>query len=326
MSWGRKAAALVVVTGMFAAGCGDDGDSTAGGGGGDERPKVYVLLPSLESDSYVRESNGAEAAAATVDADVTVDAGSSRGEATNLMSKIDTAVTKGYDVIALNPGAVAAELKPALAEAAAQGVKIVAFDQGIPDFGDLSAFVGYDGHQAGLLRGQYMKEQLPDGGDVGMIHCFKENPLTASITEGQVEGMEGGGLEVVSELEGQCDPAKSRTAAENMLTANPELKGLLTGTDIAAMAALPAIRKFGKPLVVVGGDAQQDVLKVIADGGPIQATTTFPFEELGQQAVETAVKVANGEQVDAEILVQPKLVTKDNVAEIQAELERAANG
>lgn len=298
------------------AGCGSDSDggsASTGGGGGDD-VRVYVLLPSLESDSYVQESRGAEEAAKQVEgAEVKVDAGASRGEATNLIAKIDSAVTKGYDVIAVNPGAVGAELAPALSRAIGAGVEVVAFDQNVPDLDDLSAYVGYDGYQAGLLRGRYLAKALPDGGAVGMIDCFKENPLTAAINRGQLAGMEGSRLRVVSELEAQCDPAKARTAAENMLTAHPEMRGLLAGTDIAAMAALPVVEKFAKPLVVVGGDGQQDALRVIADGGGIQATTLFPFAELGAEAVRTAVALGRGEQVDAEVMVEPTLIDRANV-------------
>lgn len=224
-------------------------------------------------------------------------------------------MTKGYDVIALNPGAVGAELAPALSAAAAAGVKVVSFDQNVADLDELAAYVGYDGYKAGELRGRFLSEALPEGGEVGMIDCFKENPLTTSINRGQLAGMEGSRLRVVAELEAQCDPAKARTAAENMLTAHPEMRGLLAGTDIAAMAALPVVRSFGKPLVVVGGDGQQDALRVIADGGPIEATTLFPFEELGAEAVRTAVKVGRDEQVDAEVMVQPTLIDRSNVRE-----------
>ncbi|ADB49890.1 sugar ABC transporter substrate-binding protein [Conexibacter woesei] len=310
-------ATVVAAAVTLLAGCGSDSDggsgSTSGGGGGDD-VRVYVLLPSLESDSYVQESRGAEEAAKQIDgAEVKVDAGASRGEATNLIAKIDSAVTKGYDVIAVNPGAVGAELAPALSRAIAADVDVVAFDQNVPDLDDLSAYVGYDGYQAGLLRGRYLTKALPDGGAVGMIDCFKENPLTAAINRGQLAGMEGSRLRVVSELEAQCDPAKARTAAENMLTAHPEMRGLLAGTDIAAMAALPVVESFGKPLVVVGGDGQQDALRVIAEGGGIQATTLFPFAELGAEAVRTAVAVGRGEQVDAEVMVEPTLIDRANV-------------
>lgn len=308
---------VVALTLALLAGCGSSDDG--GGGASGEDVRVYVLLPSLESDSYVQESRGAEQAGREArGAEVTVDAGSSRGEATNLISKLDAAVTKGYDVLAVNPGAVGAELAPALSRAIGAGVKVVAFDQNVPDLDELTAFVGYDGYRAGLLRGRWLARALPDGGDVGMIDCFKENPLTAAINRGQLAGIEGSRLRVVSELEAQCDPAKARTAAENMLTAHPSMRGLLAGTDIAAMAALPVVESFGKPLVVVGGDGQQDALRVIADGGAIQATTLFPFEELGAEAVRTAVAAGRGEDVDDEVMVQPTLIDESNVDRFRA--------
>jgi ABC-type sugar transport system substrate-binding protein len=319
--------AALVACMLVAVGCGSSDDSTADGspsGSSAKKVKVYMLLPSLEGDAYVRERKGAVAAAKKLpNADVTVDAGSARGEATNLIAKIQSAVTKGYDVIAINPGAVGGEVTPALTQAVGQGTKVVSFDQNVPELKGLSAYVGYDGYKAGLLRGQWLKENMPGGGKVGLIDCFKENPLTASINDGQRAGIAGSSLKIVTELDAQCDRAKARTATENMLTAHPDLKAILAGTDIAAMAGLPAVEKFGKPLVVVGGDGQDDAMGVITGGGPIKATTLFPFEELGGQAVRTAVEAASGKAVDKEVLVQPTLITKDNVAEIKAKVAAA---
>lgn len=321
--------AAIVACMLVAVGCGSSDDTAAdgsasGSSGSAKKVKVYMLLPSLEGDAYVRERKGAIAAAKKLpNADVTVDAGSARGEATNLISKIQAAVTKGYNVIAINPGAVGGEVAPALGSAVGQGIKVVSFDQTIPDFKDLSAYVGYDGYKAGLLRGQWLKENMPEGGKVGLIDCFKENPLTASINKGQRAGIAGSKLKIVTELEAQCDRAKARTATENMLTAHPDLKAIMAGTDIAAMAGLPAVEKFGKPVTVVGGDGQDDAMGVITSDGPIKATTLFPFEELGGQAVRTAVDAGSGKTVDKEVLVQPTLITKDNVAEIKAKVAAA---
>lgn len=76
------AATMVAVVTMLLAGCGsssdDDGGAATGARSGQEKVRVYVLLPSLESDSYVRERNGAEEAAKQLEgAEVTVNAGAS---------------------------------------------------------------------------------------------------------------------------------------------------------------------------------------------------------------------------------------------------------
>ncbi|WCB94962.1 Ribose import binding protein RbsB [Baekduia alba] len=326
----RAGLAAMVACMLVAVGCGSSSDDTSkdgssGGASSTKKVKVYMLLPSLESDAYVRERKGALTAAQRLpNAEVTVDAGSARGEATNLIAKIESAVTKGYNVIAINPGAVGGQVAPALSQALAQGTKVVSFDQNVPGLDDLTAYVGYDGYKAGLLRGQWLKEAMPAGGKVGLIDCFKENPLTASINKGQRAGIAGSKLQVVSELEAQCDRAKARTATENMLTAHPDMKAILAGTDIAAVAGLPAVKAFGKPLVVVGGDGQDDAVGVITSGGPIKATTLFPFEELGGEAIRTAVEAGSGKAVRKQVLVEPTLITKDNVAEIKAKVAAAA--
>lgn len=314
-------AAVAVVMCVFAA-CGDDEGSSGGGGGSADKPSVYVLLPSLESSSYVRERAGAAAAAKSVDADVTVDAGTSRGEATNMVSKLETAMSKGYDAIAVNPGAVGNEISPVLARAREQGTKILTFDQTVPDFEGLTSFIQYNGELSGKQMGEFMVDALPDGGKTGVIDCFSENPLTKSINDGIEAAIEGSGVSIVQRVDAKCDPAMSRTAAEDLLVAHPDLKGIFGITDIGAMGASRVVDKKGKDFILIGGGAETEVLKMMESGSDvIDATTTFPFERFGRQTVETAVAAVEGKKVPKSVIIDSELVTPKNASEVRAELK-----
>jgi ribose transport system substrate-binding protein len=285
--------------------------------------RIYVLLPSLEDESYTQQRTGALAASEDVaNVEVEVEAGTSRGTSTDLMAKIDSAVTQGFDAIAINTGAVGEELAPAVERAQSQGTKIVTFDQSVPG-ADVASFIEFDGVENGRLMGEYMKKQLPDGGEVGIIDCFSENPLIRAINDGIRSGLQGSAIKVVARLDARCDPSRARNAAENMLSAHPDLKGIFAEWDVAALGAIKAIEQSNDPVILIGGGAQSDALEIIARGNTaLKATTNAQFERFGYLAVETAAAAARNQPVERSIKVEPALVTKDNVSELLAQIKR----
>jgi ribose transport system substrate-binding protein len=327
-------AVALVATCCVMAACGSDSkDDTPKAGSGqassaaDAKPvKVYVLLPSLESDSYIREKAGARAAAGKIPgAQVTIDAGTSRltNGAAQLVSKIESAVTRQYDVIAVNPGGNAKELKPALEAAINQGVKVITFDQDVPGLTERLAYLGWDARKAGELAGAYIKEQLKGRGEVGVIRCAIGNQLLDRIESGFRTAVKGSAIRVVGRGDGLCDVEKSRTIAENMLTAHPAMKGFFADTDLGAQGAQKALEGANKDLVVTGTGGSVELLADIKAGRVIDATATFPFEIFGREAVKTAVAVGRGAQVPATNTLGTKLATKDNADEVAQEIQQA---
>ena len=84
---------------------------------------------------------------------------------------------------------------------------------------------------------------------------------------GAKEAMEKAGLKVVAVQPADSDRAKGQTVAENLLTANPNLKGIFATNDEMALGAANAAKSAGKTLVIVGFDATNDALT--ADPGRV---------------------------------------------------------
>lgn len=320
--------ALALVVGAAAAGCGDDASDGGSPSSGGDKPRIYMLWPSSESEGYIQQQNGAREAIAELGEqveEVKIDAGTSRSSANDLIRKIDSAITQQYDVIALNTGAVGAELAPVVERAQDQGIKVLTFDQSVPG-ADVETYIKFDGEQDGTLMGEYMKSVLPDGGEVGIINCFAENPLIEAINSGIEQGLAGSRVRIVSRLDAQCDPSRARTAAENMITAHPDLKGIFAQWDVQAMGTIPAIKAHGEPFYLVGGGGERAALELIVRGGGLDASTDAHFPEFGRKAVETAFALAEGRAVEPEIGMTFDIVTKDNAAEVLAGVERALAG
>lgn len=315
------AAATLLV--LLLAACGGAGSSEEGGASseGQEQLSVLVLLPSLEDESYIRQQRGAQAEADKhPDVDIEIDAGTGRDSAPSLISKIESALTRGVDVIAINPGGGGNQVRPTLQRAVDQGVKVIAFDQGVPDFPELTSYIEVD-DGGGSLSGEYMTEQLSQGDQVGIIRCFAGNTVMDARMSSLESGL-GDGLEIVSELDAKCDPAAARTSMENMLTANPELDGVWSDTDVALGGALEALEAENKDLVVCGHDGQIPIIEAIAAGDIVDCTSTNPFEETGEMAVSLSIQAGQEEEIPSNPVLEVQLVTQENAEEVLQEIEQ----
>lgn len=324
-AWNRRRWSFAIVSIAIAAltitGCA----GATSGDGDDERTRIYVLIPSLSNAAYIAQRDGAEAAAARVPDgfEVVVDAPSTGiGDATTLIPKLENAITQGADVLAVNAGAAQAELAPILDRAIKDGIKVILFDVDIPNLEGVTSFVNIDEANTSPAGGEFVREQLPDGGELFILSCVEGHPVTVARTEGFLAGLEGWAGKVVGTGDSQCDEAKARTIVENALTSHPNLDAFYSTTAQATDGGLKALEAAGKDLIWVSHDATAEHAQAILDGGILDADIINPFQDIAAKVVETAVEAAQGEDVDREILPKGGLVTKDTAADYLKHLKQ----
>ena len=115
------------------------------------------------------------------------------------------------------------------------------------------------------------------------------------------------------------DPAQARPPIEAALQARATPPDAIFGlSDSLALAARDAGRTLGlidDRTAVAGINGDPLALAAIADDG-MAATVDTPADDFGAQAVELAVRAALGNDVPRHFGYQPRLVTKQNVAEV----------
>ena len=84
--------------------------------------------------------------------------------------------------------------------------------------------------------------------------------------------------------------------------------------DDMSMGALQAAESQSRELVIIGTDAIPDALKAVKDGR-LSGTVLQDADTQASTSVDVAVKVANGETVEARYDVPFQLITIDNVDE-----------
>jgi simple sugar transport system substrate-binding protein len=175
--------------------------------------------------------------------------------------------------------------------------------------------VATDNYAGGVLAGQFMAEQLSEGDTIAVLEGAAGAPSLQARVDGFEEGL-GDGFDIVASLPTDCDQTKGLDAAQDILTANPDVKAIYGACGPPIIGALEALADAGSSALVVGFDAGPDELAAIAAGTELASVAQFP-DKMGSLGVQAAFDAASGKKVEANIDTGTELVTKDNVADFQ---------
>lgn len=308
----RKLMAVVMTAAMAFTMVACGGTSTSGESSGDTSGEtstetsgtVGFSVSTLNNPFFVTLTDGAEAKAKEAGVElIVVDAGD---DAAKQASDIEDLLSKNISVLIVNPvdsDAVA----PAVEDAIAQGVKVIAVDRGVNGV-EIDCSIASDNVSGAKMATEYLVTLVGEDAKVAEL----EGVPGASATIDRGEGFHlvaDEQLDVVSKQTANFNRSEGMTVMENMLQANADIQGVFAHNDEMALGALEAIS--GKEIVVVGFDATDDAVAAIKEG-KMAATVAQQPELMGATAVETAVKLLAGETVEASIPVEVTLITADN--------------
>jgi ribose transport system substrate-binding protein len=209
---------------------------------------------------------------------------------------------------------------PAIEAADEAGVPVIAVDA-IVDSPAVSSQVGTDNEGAGRQIGEFLLEATGGEGEVGIVGAL--NSTIQNIRQrGFEDAVTEGGMTITNVVDGRNVQEDALTAAENLITGNPDMAYTYATGEPALIGLVSAVESQGAEdrIQVVGWDLSAPALEGIEAGyviGVVQQDT-FRFGEEGMRA---AVALARGEQVDAEIPIDTFIVTPDNVDDYRYFLE-----
>jgi simple sugar transport system substrate-binding protein len=227
---------------------------------------------------------------------------------------IENMIVQGVDAIAITP--TSPNVKTALDKAVAAGIKVVLVDNDIPGWSGKSSLVATDNLAGGKLAGGWLAEKVPAGSKVAILQGRLGNPSLDDRVKGFKETL-GSKATVVAEPATDCDQTKGLNAAQDVLTAHPDVAAVYGACGPPIIGALEAIKAAGKKpgeVIVVGFDAAPDELVAIQAGDEAGSVAQFPAK-MGSLGIETAVAAARGETVEAIVDTGTAMVTKENVEE-----------
>ncbi|EPG8608904.1 substrate-binding domain-containing protein [Raoultella ornithinolytica] len=208
-------------------------------------------------------------------------------------------------------------IMPAVKEAAAANIPVIAIDAVLPA-GPQAAQVGVDNIEGGRIIGQYFVDyvQKEMGGQarlgiVGALNSAIQNQRQKGFEETLKSNPK---ITIANVVDGQNVQDKAMTAAENLITGNPDLTAIYATGEPALLGAIAAVENQGrqKYIKVFGWDLTAKAISGI-DGGYVTAVLQQDPEKMGAEALKALNSITSGKTVPKTILVPATVVTKANV-------------
>ncbi len=168
------------------------------------------------------------------------------------------------------------------------------------------AHIASDNVQGGRLAAQTLAKYLDGHGDVVVI----DHPEVTSVQDrvrGFVEEMKNHPkINIVDRPSAGGVRDKAYAITENMLQANPDLRGIFAINDDSALGALRAVGD--KNIVIIGYDATPEARAAIALGTALRADVVQFPDAIGRRTIEAVAAHLAGEKVDALIPIEVDIV------------------
>jgi ribose transport system substrate-binding protein len=187
-------------------------------------------------------------------------------------------------------------------------------------------FVATDNYGAGVIAARKIAELVHFKGKVAeLIH--KPGGMSTGDRERAFEdtmAKEFPAIQIVDRRYGMADPAKSRDAAENILTAHPDLDGMFASAEANSLGAIQAIkaRKLSGKIKLVTFDSSDAHLEALKDGTIDAMLVQDPYR-IGYEAVRSLVMKLNGQTPPQQMDLKVRVIVKQDLdkPDVQALLE-----
>ncbi|SMX42971.1 multiple monosaccharide ABC transporter substrate-binding protein [Actibacterium lipolyticum] len=323
-------AALLLATGAYA-------ESTVG-----------IAMPTKSSARWISDGNSMveQFAAAGYKTDLQY----AEDDIPNQLAQIENMITKGVDVLVI-AAIDGTTLSNALENAAASGIKVIAYDRLIRDSGDVDYYATFDNFKVGVLQATNLVNGLKERyGDVSPwnVELFGGSPddnnayffyngamsvIQPLIDDGSINIVSGQmGMDTVGTL--RWDGAVAQARMDNLLSAHytdKEVHGVLAPYDGLSIGILSSLKGVGygsgdlKMPIVTGQDAEVPSVKsilageqystIFKDTRSLAGVTVGMADALlkgGTPEINDTSTYDNGVKVVPSYLLEPLPVTAEN--------------
>jgi len=214
---------------------------------------------------------------------------------------------------------------------AAHDAKIPVVIADIGTAGDYDGYILSNNYNGGEIAAQYVIDQLadkPGPHKVGVIELHAGSVVGEERVAGFVDTLKANdAFEIVASLDGNDTVDGGFAAAQDMLSANPDLEVIYAANDDSAIGAQRAMETAGKKVadgfMLIGFDGSDGAQDLIEKGLMSATVAQDPYGQ-GKRAVETVLALLNGEDpkyddAAAKTVYFPvELVTGDTLADFRA--------
>lgn len=241
---------------------------------------------------------------------------SGQDDAATQVSGIENLITAKVDALVVDPYDRNA-LVPAFTKAKSAGIPVVSVDGMVADENSYDVQVGTANSEGGKQLADALVKIAGGKGEVGIVGALNST-IQIDRQKGFEDEAKAGGMTIGTVVDGQNQADKAQSAAENLLTANPNLKYVYATGEPALNGAIAAARSQGRTgdITIVGWDLSQTSADALKEGfaKAVIQQNTFGF---GYEAAKAAINLACGTKVEKNVSVPVEIVTPDNLSKYE---------
>ncbi len=209
---------------------------------------------------------------------------------------VDSMVTRHVDALAISATDERALAAPVM-RAIRAGIPVTVFDSGV-NVENYTSFIATDNYGAGCTAARTLAGLIGGKGKVGMV-MHKPGGTSTVLRERGFEdtvAKELPDVVIAAQQYGMSDRARSRTAAEDILTAHPDLAGIFASSEASSLGAIQAIRSRGLSgkIRLVTFDFSDEHVEALRDGTIDVMLVQDPFR-IGYEAVKSLAQKLSGQ-------------------------------
>ncbi len=281
-----------------------------------EGKEVTMILKNLTNPFFISVKEGAEKAAEELGIKLTVLAPLKADNNEEQTQMVEQAIASQTDLLIMCPSD-SEGIVPAIQKVAEAGIPIVDLNTMIGGDEVLwKTFVAIENYDAGYQTTKALCELMGGEGEIMIIEGVTGAQTSIDRVKGATDAIaEYPDIKIVAQQSGDYNRAKAMDVVQNLLQANPNVKAIYCCNDEMALGAVEAVASAGKTgdILIAGCDANADAQAAIKDGKMALSCDSQPVEQ-GYQAVITAGKVLAGEDVEARVVTEMKVVSKEDLA------------
>jgi len=226
-------------------------------------------------------------------------------------SHVEEFTSADVDLLIISPKE-AAPLTPPVKKAFDAGVPVIVLDRRVLG-DDYSCFIGADNRLIGEAAGKWIAEILKGNGRVVELKGLMTSTPGQDRNAGFRKGIEDTAVKVIFEADMQWLEPNARKEMESALARFDDIDLVYGHNDPASHGAYLAARSAGRhrDMKFVGIDALPHEGLAYVKQGILDACFEYPTG--GALAIEMAVKILNGEDVEKEIVVPSRVFTPENL-------------
>lgn len=279
------------------------------GCGRDNKPKIGMVLSTLNNPFFVNMKDGAEKEAEKLGYDLVVL--DSQNDPAKERANVEDLVQLGVIALLINPTDSDAVVKT-VEVANKSKIPVITLDRQA-NGGKITSHIASDNIKGGEMAAEYVLDKFKD--EKGPINVVEIQGIPgASATRDRGEGFhnimdKNDKFNFISIQAADFDRQKGLQVMENIIQANPNIQVVFAHNDEMALGAVKAIKASGINALVIGFDGNDDAKDSI-DANEMTATIAQQPDLIGALGVELANKIYNGESIKDKIAADLKVYTK----------------